>query len=489
MPVNTPNSQYEKHVAVWEKCADFYSGSKTVKARGEKYLPKLESQSPKEYEDYKLRALLFNATRRTIQGLSGAVFQKAPIIEFPKELAAQIADVTLTGKTLGTFGLGALKEILKKGRVGVLIEYPLATPDNKGRPYWIEFRAESIINWESITVNGVPKLTRVILMESIFIRDPKDEFVMKEICQYRVLSLNADGQYEQNTYRKDDSVNASGKWEVVPELRALPLRNGDPLTFIPFIFIGPTSIQPDIEDAPLEDLVEVNHSHYLTSADYEHCLHWLAMPTPWAAGIRLPEGTKLNVGAGAYTSSDPNFKMGMLEYSGSGVNSLKERDETKRKLMAALGARLLEDAIASEATLGIMMRANGEQASLKTIVEQLSLALTWCARVHLWWISAGVKTIEEMPASVQLNDDFVATTMSPEELKAIVMAYQAEAISFETLYAALQKGELTREGVDAEAEKALIEKDHALDEESISAMQEPEPKKGASASGKTSKNQ
>lgn len=501
MPVNTPNVQYTASLSVWDKCQDFYSGAKTVKEAGVKYLPRLDSQTESEYQAYKMRALLFNAMRRTVQGLAGAVFQKAPVTEFPKELDEQLKNVTLTGKTLGTFGLGTLKEILKKGRVGVLIEMQKETPENNGRPYWVQFQAQSIINWDTHNVGGMHHLSRVVLMEKEFVRDDKDEFVMKQITQYRVLSLNLEGQYEQNTYRLNKSGGTEGKWEAVPELKVIPLRNGDPLEFIPFVFIGPTSIEPDIEDAPLEDLAEVNHSHYMTSADYEHALHWLALPTPWAAGLTLPTGTKLNVGAGAYTSPDSNFKMGMLEYSGAGVASLRDRDETKRKMMAALGARLLEDSIASEATLGIMMRANGEQASLKTIAEQLSLALTWCAKVHLWWITAGTDKAEALPVKIALNDDFVATTMTPEELKAIILAYQAGAISFETMYESLQKGELTREGVTAEDEKALIDKEQVLDDARIAAMQEPNPnsdsssepnadpsKKGAPNSGKASKN-
>lgn len=477
MPVNTPNAQYSAAISVWEKCSDFYSGAKTVKERGVKYLPKLESQTQAEYDAYKMRALLFNAMRRTVQGLAGAVFQKPPIVEFPKELTTQLENVTLTGKSLETFGLGNLKEILKKGRVGILIEMPKPTPDNSGRPYWIEFQAQSIINWSTFNVNGTEQLSRVVLMEKKYVQDENDEFVAKEITQYRVLSLDKDG-YSQNIYRQNTKGESAGKWEIVPELASIPLRNGEPLDFIPFIFIGPTSIQPDIEDAPLEDLAEVNHSHYLTSADYEHALHWLALPTPWAAGITLTTGAKLNIGAGAYSSSDPNFKMGMLEYSGAGVGSLRDRDETKRKLMASLGARLLEDSIASEATLGIMMRANGEQASLKTIVEQLSLALTWCAKVHLWWMTAGSVKIEDMAAKIKLNNDFVATTMTPEELKAIIFAYQAGGISFETLYASLEKGELTREGVDALTEKALIDKEQELDDERTKALQEPSDKGG-----------
>jgi hypothetical protein len=59
--------------------------------------------------------------------------------------------------------------------------------------------------------------------------------------------------------------------------------------------------------------------------------------------------------------------------------------------------------------------------------------------------------------SVELNSDLVDSKLSPDELRAVVEAYQAQAMSFETMHYNLQRGEMTRPGIDPDDEKALID--------------------------------
>jgi hypothetical protein len=56
-----------------------------------------------------------------------------------------------------------------------------------------------------------------------------------------------------------------------------------------------------------------------------------------------------------------------------------------------------------------------------------------------------------------LNTDFFATAMTSQDLTALVASWQQGAISYDTLYYNLQKGEIARPGVDVETERDLIE--------------------------------
>lgn len=449
MPVNTEHKEYAASLNTWTKCRDCFAGSDKVKSRGVVYLPALDSHSSDviAYNYYKMRALFFNATRRTVQGLAGAVFQRGPVVNVDETLTQQLKNVTLTGKDVETFGLSLLKEVLITGRTGVLVDMGDAN-DPKSRPYWVQYSPEAIINWSTTLIEGMPVLTRVVLRETYYEPRPEDEFTLEEKDQYRVLNLTINGEirtYSQSIYRKDGD-----KWTIVKSI--IPTRSSNPLPFIPFIFLGPTTIQPAVEDSPILDLVEVNLSHYRTSADLEHGLHWTACPTPWAAGITLPGGEKLKIGSGeAWVFPDANGKAGMLEFTGAGLGALAAADEKKRKMMSALGARLLEDSISSESTLGIKMRASGEHASLRTIVQQLELALTWCAKVHAWWLSTSASP-EDEKAVITVNKDFIVGQLAPEQVNALIALLQAEAISYATFYEKLMQGEMTREGVDAEME-------------------------------------
>src|SRR5206468_661127 len=136
--------------------------------------------------------------------------------------------------------------------------------------------------------------------------------------------------------------------------------------FIPFTFVGATSLSPNVDKPPLLDLVEVNLSHYRSSADLEHGRHYTALPTPWVSGMR-PD-SNLRIGAGvAWVLEDPTAKAGMLEFTGQGLQALEKALESKEKQMAVLGARLLEmQPRLQETAEAVRLRHNGDAATLST---------------------------------------------------------------------------------------------------------------------------
>jgi hypothetical protein len=91
----------------------------------------------------------------------------------------------------------------------------------------------------------------------------------------------------------------------------------------------------------------------------------------------------------------------------------------------------------------------GENSVLASLANAASSALsqllTWCAQ----W--AGVQE----PATVRLNTDFMPAGMTAQELQALVAAWQASAISFDTLHDNLSRGEISTRTVDEERD--LIE--------------------------------
>lgn len=453
MPVTNNHRSYNTMAMKWKRCRDAYGGTDTIQAAGEAYLPKLSEQLDAEYKAYQKRAVWYGATRRTVQGLSGAVMRKEPALTLASEdLKAHIENVTLTGVSLAGFAKMVIEEVLQVGRGGVLCDMSDDTnsdPVNR-RPYWCFYAAEAIKNWRTEIRDGVPVLVQVVLLEQADKQKNDDEFAYESVPKYRVLRLNQEGKYEVQVYEKV----AGHKDEFVPGDVTVPQRLGQPLNYIPFVFVNPTSITPDTEDPPLIDLVDVNLAHYRNSADFEHGLHYCGLPTPWASGF--PATAQLKIGSSvAWVTDQIQARVGMLEFTGQGLGALEKALAQREKQMAVLGARLLEQqqpAVESNDT--IVTRTAGERSILQSMCQTVSQALTQVLHWHAAWMK-----ISEADMRIALNQDFVNANMPTDLLLALIQARQSGEISRETFYHNLEKGELTRPGVDFKAEQAEIQKD------------------------------
>jgi hypothetical protein len=472
VPVNTPRKDYEQYLGLWLRGRDFYNGNDAVKGKGVEYLPMLDSHVAPHvagtksgfarYKEYVDRAVFYNATGRTVDGFAGAIHQKAPEVKCPKDVEKHLEDVTLSGVSAELFALRTTREVMKTGRYGLFLEMSVSETADQ-RPYWVSYRPEDVVNWTCERYDGEEVLTQVVLRETYDEVDKQDPFVRKTCEQYRVLALVGETgarEYVQTVWRRRDGEQSDFVIYRKPgqtEDYEVPLRRGVALDFIPFTFVGPTSTSAEIEKPPLDDLVAVNLSHYRQSADYAHGLHFTALPTPWVSGV-AGDGP-LVLGSTTCLVLDAEGKAGMLEFAGTGLAAIRVYMEDLKKMMATLGARLLEEQSSVQETKGgIEMRHAGEQASLRTITHAVETALTKMLRWHVWWVGTAA-TPEEIGDDVafELNKDLFAVRASSEDVKAALAAYQAGGMSFATWYSMLQKATWARDGIDAEEEQEEIE--------------------------------
>lgn len=458
MPISTKHPAYVGHESQWQRCRDVADGSDAVKERGEKYLPKLTQQSSEEYDAYRLRAYWFGGTARIIQGLTGAVMSKDPVTEdIPAVCEPILKDVTQQGSPFAAFVKSALNEVLKTGRYGVLVDMPVGQMVSP-RPYWVGYDAEQVVNWQTEMRDGVPTLTFVSLCEWVSEEDPKDPYIILNVEQYRELYLdpgeNGGYVYRQQVWRKErDEANGVDNWATFgPPIT--PVMRQTPLNFIPFCFMGPSTITPAIEKPPVLDLVDANLSHYRSSADLEHGRHFTALPTPWVAGF--PETTELPIGSGkAWVSNDVQAHAGMLEFTGQGLGALETAIKDKKEDMAVLGARLLEPQKPSvEASETLKTRLAGEFSVLQSVALTLGVGFSKILEWSSFWLGAGEASKK---ATAKLNTELLDSKMTFDELTKLVMGWQSGAMSFETMYFNMERGGLTRPGITSEKEQAQIE--------------------------------
>ena len=449
--VDTKHSEYQERYPDWEAIEHAMEGQREIHEQGTKILPRLSGQTDDEYKSYKQAALWFNATARTIDGLTGMLFLKPPVIE-QTGMDAIVDDITMSGLSLHQFAEIVAEQAVALGRCGVLVDYPpldvgaitLADAQQLGaRPYATMYTAESIINWKIGRINNKQSLNLVVLEEESEIAI--DEFKHETVEQWRVLDLE-NGAYRQRVFQKDKR----GEFQIISEI--YPQMNGKTMSFIPFEFIGIRDNTPCVDKPAILDLVDVNYSHYRTMAQLENGRAFTGSPQAWVAGVHLEAGTKLSIGStNAWVFPDPQSSANYLEFTGKGLEELRIALAEKEAMMAMLGARMLApEKKAAEAAQTASIHRAGENSVLASISQSISIGLTHILEWLRDW-SGGNGNVK-----ITLNREFMPQSMTAQDLQALVTSWQSGAISHLSLFELLKKGDIIANERNFDDEKELI---------------------------------
>jgi hypothetical protein len=458
------------------------AGEDAVKSAGVRYLPRLDSQTDEEYDAYKERGSFFNATSRTAEGYVGLIFRRPPFLKMPEEksalglaLSTFHNDADMLGTPLVSYAKNLVNEIISVGRAGTLIDWE---DEVENRVYACLYATENILNWRVERINGRNITTMVVLYEPSGAHPSPgkdgDGFVTMTREQIRVLRLLPGEKVPESRKQpysctveiwqrpEKKTRNEKNDWRLV-ETR-VPLRLGKPLPLIPFVFHGPRHSQPSVEKLPLADIIAVNLDHYRLDADYKHGVHFTALPTAWVSGF--DKASSLRIGSStAWVTETPGATAGFLEFTGQGLMTFERAMDRDERLLAVLGSRLLEgQKKVGETAQAIELRQSGENSILGNVAVNVSASLTQVLRWAYWWNST-----EESPDDVtneqvlvELNTDFSTKGMSAQEIQAIVAAWQAGAISRDTMTDLFRRGEVLPEGRSTDEETKLITSEKRL---------------------------
>jgi hypothetical protein len=451
MPVNSKHPIYSSRLAQWKKCRDVFEGSDAVKDAGTDYLPKPSGQDRHEYDGYKKRAMFYGAYARTIEGFIGSIARKPARLDAPEVFKELCEDVTATGISLGEYIKVLASEVIITGRVGVLADFD----NHLNRPFTTYYKSEQIINWFG---DG-----SIVIEEKVYEQDPQDRFKVREVVQYRLLSLE-DGIYTVTVYRKSEGISRDDYFiyeQTTPNIR------GVAFNYIPFFFLSKTGSTPVIEKPPLYDLAEVVLSHYRTSADLEHGRHFTALPTLYISGMMQGEEVKVGGGA-AIVLADPQAKVGYAEFSGQGLASLDKGLEQKEHQMAILGASLFGSKGGVEAAETARIRTSGESSLLSSVVSSIEEALEKVLQIMADWMGVNYEI------DLDINRDFVGERITAPEIMALVTAYNSGVLTLEAFLHNLQDGDVLPPELDIDEQAAELK---GIQEEAANTAHDNEIKK------------
>jgi hypothetical protein len=398
----------------------------------------LEGQAA--YNKYIGNAYFYGATGRTVAGLVGLIFSKNPVEEVPASVQYLEDNADSKGNSLRFIAKTACFEAQVTPRSGLLVARPstpqgasVATVESQNlRPKILNYKFESIINWDYQVINNIEKLSLVVLVEQISVRKG---FEVKVEKQYRVLEL-IDNVYHQSLYNNSSS-------QITPPTPVMV--NGATSDEIPFYWIESDSDNK----APINDLVDANMEHYNLYADYGSKLHYSSFVIYTETGAQ--PGTNNLMGNGVkWNNPETDAEFGVLQPDGnSDAHRIALQDMEQR--MAALGAEQLRPASSSaesaEAKSLDRVAQNSTTADVAiTVSEALTKAINFASR----WMGGTEDTV------YQLNTDYNPTGLDSQSLTALTATWQGGGISYDTYYENLQRGEIASSDRTAEQEQALI---------------------------------
>jgi hypothetical protein len=442
MPIDTTLKSYRDRLPKVVQVQDCIN--EIVKDKGVTYLPKpdpdnLGPENTTRYEQYKTRAVFVNVTKRTHDGMLGAVYRKAPMIKLPPSIAYLEENADGSGMGLIQFSKRSLSDTAQSGRDGILVDYPprpddvkltaggeekeklITQSDTKGlKATLVGYNFSQIINWRM----DAGKLLLVVLREVYETTNDGFEYEVKD--QYRELRME-DGFYIQRLWRESELV------EIVQPT----MFSGARWDRIPFEFVGTINNDSDLDPSLLFGLSELNIGHYRNSADLEENCYIHGQLTLGVvsemSGAEFkesnPSGIQVGSRRGHFLGKGGDFVSVQAE-----PNQLADKlMERKEKQMLAIGARLIEQGGTNETAEGVRARTGADSANLSSLAHNVSSAM----KQALMW-AADFMGPPGQEVVFTLNQEFYPETLDAQMAAALIQLYDRGRIGAIDLHRKLQ---------------------------------------------------
>ena len=417
--------EVEAQLDKWQLVDDAVEGIDAIKKAGTKYLIRPESYTDQQYANYLQRAGFFPVTGRTLEGLVGQVYSEPVVTDLDSSLDPLVLDVDGAGLTLEQQSKMTLSNVLKKGRAGLLSDFPdvpddmvvtQADRDEGGyRPRVILYAAEQIINWREMVKGGKTSLSLLVLKEETIIED--DGFEFETEPRWRVYEIDESGFVMVTVYKLDDS----DEYEIETQTQ-ITGSDGVPLTEIPFTFVGSLNNDSTVDESPLFPIASLNIGHYRNDADNEQCLNFMSQKTIVITGVSetwmekyLKGGVKMGSQYGLVLGQHGDAKL--LEPKSD--SRLMDNMEHKEDQMKAIGAKLIEPKTVQRTATETEIEATSEASMLSSVAQNVSTAY----KTAFYHCSKFGEDVDPETIIIELNSEFQVMGLNAQERAEVVSAW------------------------------------------------------------------
>lgn len=442
-------------------------GTREMRNKGVKYLPKETEEKTEAYTSRLNRSILLNAFERTIQKLTGEVFNKDIIVDSSvnDKVKDLFTDIDLEGNSLNFFCQETFEEALIDGVVHIHIEYPeiekrinskgkveyQAGENEEGKekgkwypftekvekekglhPYWVRVEAGNILGCRYKRVKGKLILTQVRIYEVT--DEDDDKYGTKQVERVRVLEIG-----KWTLFKKAEDSKSKDSW--------IEEKSGKTnLDFIPFVTImfGEKSSAMTCKP-PLEGLAYLNLMHWQSYSDQRNILHYSRMVIYFGKKLTTDEGGKITFGANRLIhTTDKDGDLKVVEHQGHAIGAGREDLTDLVIQMALFGLTQLLPRVGNITATERVLDSKENDSSLKGFVNIFENGIT---KAYTYTkIMLGEKD-DEKDTPFEVNSQF-SSVLADYEATVLLAAFEKKLLSREAVIDEFKSRGLINEDLD-----------------------------------------
>jgi hypothetical protein len=418
---STTSLAYDFMTPKWAKIQTLLDGTEAMRAAGLDYLYQHEEETDTAYRERLARTVLYNQTEITLDSMVGRPFSD-PVkkIDMPPQVEEWLEDVDMQGNNLDVFCRNWFRAGLAKAFSHVLVEFPRPREPEDGRPrtleddrrenlhpYWVEVLPENLIYAHAEVVDGREVLTHVRIQENVIEQVGFTERVVQRI---RVFEPGMVSVYELRKSRK-----RKDEWFIVE-------RYAIDLPFVPLVTFYADRQGLMLGKPPMEDLADLNISHWQSQSDQTNVLTVARFPMLAASGIS--DTNALTVGPNiTLSTTDAQGKFYYVEHKGQAIAAGRQDLLDHEERMAEYGAQFLRRRPGSLTATARALDSAEATSPLQDMVTRFEDAVNTALAYTAAWARL------ESAGAVQISGDFGPETVDGADLQALQAARKNKDIS------------------------------------------------------------
>lgn len=443
--VAEPCEEYNKMAQDWDVVQHVYGGTRKMREAGERFLPRFEAESVKDYNARLSQTVLFNQFKKACESIVGKVFKKPIVLQtdVPQEIIDWADNIDREGKSLNSFAQQFFLDAVKYGISHFMVDAPRTQAmtreeqQKRGeRPYWINIPASEIIGWQDAVVNGQRILTQ--LRRKYTTKIQKDEWsttTIEKVTVYWVENYQDAGRAEAfyQEYVKQYDENQNAVWTPALDENGNEIVGSLGVSYIPLVTLYTNKIGFMQAQPPLLDLAFKNIEHWQSSSDQRYILKWARFAILYLTGVDQEEGEEIHFGPTTpIITPNPDARIGFAEHSGRGIEAGFKDLETLKEEMAYMS---LDPMLRKTGNVTATARALDEASSVSQLASWVQ-ALKNAIETGLSYMADRARL--QTGGSININEDF-SMSVADNDVKIVLEAYKDKLIPRKIALEALQR--------------------------------------------------